>query len=219
MEYPKHFWVVDKELVNARGWEDLDFISRKSNYNIILSFFRKDKIIVFGDESIIKSQLGVSEMEPYSITIEDLRALNRGAGFLFGIYHRIFQYHFENFVGLRRVNKHTVVDINIEHQVNSIKFYHALQYYLRIISKQLYLVIQPDYIVSNSGNYAEKTAKNMLLGHFRNKEYYEHLRMWWEKLKKFGSDEHIHIYGPPNKAVRFVIGAKFMKSLEVRRNE
>jgi len=219
LEYPKHFWVMDKNLVSIQRWEDLDTISEKSNYQIILSFFRRDKIIALGDESLIKTHLGVSELEPYSITIGDLKALNRGSGFLLGIYHRIFIYHFENFIGLRSKDKHTVVDEKNEGQVNGIKFFHALRYHIRIVEGQPYLVIQPDYIVIGAGSYDEKMAKNILLGYYKNRDYFEHLRMWHKKLKKFGNGDHIYIYGPPEKTVRFVVGSKFMKSLEVLKNE
>jgi len=221
-EYPRTFLTF--KFKDIENWEKLDGII--NGKKIIASFFREGKIIAIGDENEIRETFDEhiddsSAFEYYTLTDDDLNQLNRRYGFVYGIFYKIFNWHFEKILCLKRFGNKRIFYREEKHKKELLRYsrtlyyYKAFRYSLEFRNKKLLFILTPYYLIFDFQSLDAETYKsqqNTLISNMYNKDVLEDLIYWFNILKN-GSRESIKILFPSN-TLNFLIQPKFYKSGE-----
>ena len=207
IEYPKTFLTFESR--NIENWGDLEGIIKENN--IFASFFRERKIIAIGDENEIKETFSeyINEGTPfeyYTLTDNDLGKINKQLGFVYGIFYKIFNWHFENILTLKRFGKRVFYKEEkykkeLSKYSTTLYYYKAFSYSLELRDKKLLFILTPYYLTSDFqslDNEVFKIQQNALISNMWNKDVLEDL-IYWIGILKNGSSESIKILFPSNK--------------------
>jgi len=221
-EYPKTFLTF--KFKDIKNWKELDRIT--NGKKIIASFFRKGKIIAIGDENEIKETFDKyiddsCAFEYYTLTDDDLSQLNSQYGFVYGIFYKIFNRHFEKILCLKRFGNKRIFyreekyKKELDRYSKTLYYYKAFRYSLEFRDQKLLFVLTPYYLTSDFQSLDEETYKsqqNTLISNMWNKDVLEDLTYWMKVLKN-KERESIKILFPFN-TLCFLIQPKFYKSGE-----
>lgn len=221
-EYPRTFLTF--KFKDIKNWEELDRIT--NGKKIIASFFRKGKIIAIGDENEIKKTFDKyiddsCAFEYYTLTDDDLSQLNSQYGFVYGIFYKIFNRHFEKILCLKRFGNKRIFYREEKHKKEldryskTLYYYKAFRYSLEFRDRKLLFILTPYYLTSDFQSLDEETYKsqqNTLISNMWNKDVLEDLTYWMKVLKN-KEREFIKILFPFN-TLCFLIQPKFYKSGE-----
>ena len=221
-EYPKTFLTF--KFKDIKNWKELDRIT--NGKKIIASFFRKGKIIAIGDENEIKETFdkyidASCAFEYYTLTDDDLSQLNSQYGFVYGIFYKIFNRHFEKILCLKRFGNKRIFyreekyKKELDRYSKTLYYYKAFRYSLEFRDQKLLFVLTPYYLTSDFQSLDEETYKsqqNTLISNMWNKDVLEDLTYWMKVLKN-KERESIKILFPFN-TLCFLIQPKFYKSGE-----
>ena len=221
-EYPRTFFTF--KFKNIKNWGELEGII--NGKKIIASFFREEKIIAIGNENEIRETFDEyiddsSAFEYYTLTDDDLRQLNKQYGFVYGIFYKIFNWHFEKVLCLKRFGNKRVFyreeryKKELRRYSKTLYYYKAFNYSLEFRDKKLLFIITPYYLTFNFQSLDDETYKsqqNTLISNMWNKDVLEDL-IYWSNVLKNEAKEAIKISFPSN-TLRFLIQAKFYKSGE-----
>ena len=221
-EYPRTFLTF--KFKDIKNWEELDRIT--NGKKIIASFFRKGKIIAIGDENEIKETFDKYiddsyAFEYYTLTDDDLSQLNSQYGFVYGIFYKIFNRHFEKILCLKRFGNKRIFYREEKHKKEldryskTLYYYKAFRYSLEFRDRKLLFILTPYYLTSDFQSLDEETYKsqqNTLISNMWNKDVLEDLTYWMKVLKN-KEREFIKILFPFN-TLCFLIQPKFYKSGE-----
>lgn len=221
-EYPRTFLTF--KFKDIKNWEELDRIT--NGKKIIASFFRKGKIIAIGDENEIKETFDKyiddsCAFEYYTLTDDDLSQLNSQYGFVYGIFYKIFNRHFEKILCLKRFGNKRIFYREEKHKKEldryskTLYYYKAFRYSLEFRDRKLLFILTPYYLTSDFQSLDEETYKsqqNTLISNMWNKDVLEDLTYWMKVLKN-KEREFIKILFPFN-TLCFLIQPKFYKSGE-----
>ena len=222
IEYPRTFLTF--KFKDIKNWKELDRIT--NGKKITASFFRKGKIIAIGDENEIKETFDKYiddsyAFEYYTLTDSDLSQLNNQYGFVYGIFYKIFNWHFEKILCLKRFGNKRIFyreekyKKELDRYLKTLYYYKAFRYSLEFRDRKLLFILTPYYLVSKFQSLDEETYKsqqNTLISNMWNKDVLEDL-IYWMKVLKNREREPIKILFPFN-ALCFLIQPKFYKSGE-----
>jgi len=215
IDYPQTFLTFKYK--NIHNWEELAKLTEGKH--IIASFFREGNIIALGDESQIIETFKdyiEGEIEYYTLTENDLNELNKQRGFIYGIYYKIFGWHFINKLGLRKLNKRVfykdqIYEKDLPQYSKKIKYFKAFKYSIEFRNKRLLFIVTPYYITTDFKSIdidEYKIRQNLLISNKWNKEVLEDL-IEWQRIFRNGR-EFIKIEFPSG-TLRFLIQSKFYK--------
>lgn len=221
-EYPRTFLTF--KFKDIKNWEELDRIT--NGEKIIASFFRKGKIIAIGEDNKIKETFNKYTdnnyaFEHYTLTDDDLSQLNSQYGFVYGIFYKIFNWHFEKILCLKRFGNERIFYREEKHKKKldkyskTLYYYKAFRYSLEFRDRKLLFILTPHYLISEFQSPNEETYKikqNTLISNMWNNDVLGDL-IYWMKVLKNREKESIKILFPSN-ALRFLIQPKFYKSGE-----
>jgi len=222
-KYPTNFLTF--KFKNIKDWNDLETITKDKQ--VISSFFRDNKVIAIGDRKNImetfKKHIADKEIfSTYTITESDLNTVNAQRGFIIGLFYKLFNWHFENILQLkkyigkrRRFYLDKVFTKEFGRYNRSVKYYKAFSYSLEYRNKELLFIFSPYYLVSNFKDLPEDQLfikQNFLISNIFNDVVCEDLKFWINLLKD-GCKDSINIYYPSNNCV-FNIYPKCCKSGE-----
>lgn len=209
---------------DIKDWKELDRIT--NGKKIIASFFRTGKIIAIGDENEIKETFDKyiddsCAFEYYTLTDDDLSLLNSQYGFVYGIFYKIFNWHFEKILCLKRFGNKRIFyreekyKKELDKYSKTLYYYKAFRYSLEFRDRKLLFILTPYYLTSDFQSLDGETYKsqqNTLISNIWNKDVLEDLT-YWMKLLKNKERESIKILFPFN-TLCFLIQPKFYKSGE-----
>ena len=215
IEYPQTFLTFKYK--NIQDWEDLTSLTEGKH--IIASFFREKNIIALGDEGQIIETFKdyiEDEIEYYTITENDLNELNKQRGFIYGIYYKIFGWHFINKLGLRKLNKRVfyknqIYEKDLPQYSKEIKYFKAFKYSIEFRDKKLLFIVTPYYITADFRSIdidEYKIQQNLLISNIWNKEVLEDL-IEWQRI--FRNGRKLIKIELPSGTLRFLIQSKFYK--------
>ena len=221
-EYPKTFFTF--KFKNIKNWRKLEEII--DGKNIMTSFFRKEKIIAIGNENEIRETFdkyidNSTTFEYYTLTDDDLSQLNKQYGFVYGIFYKIFNWHFEKILCLKRVANKRIFygeekyKKELKRYSKTLYYYKAFNYSLEFRDKKLLFILTPYYLTFDFKSIDDETYKsqqNTLISNMFNKDVLKDLIYWLDVLKN-GERESIKILFPSN-TLRFLIQPQFYKSGE-----
>lgn len=221
-EYPRTFLTF--KFKDIKNWKELDKIT--NGKKIIASFFRKGKIIAIGDENEIKETFDKYiddsyAFEYYTLTDDDLSQLNSQYGFVYGIFYKIFNRHFEKILCLKRFGNKRIFyreekyKKELDRYLKTLYYYKAFRYSLEFRDRKLLFILTPYYLTSDFQSLDKETYKsqqNTLISNMWNKDVLEDLTYWMKVLKN-KERESIKILFPFN-TLCFLIQPKFYKSGE-----
>lgn len=220
IEFPKS--LLTFRFKNIPDWERLDKLTE--NKFIAASFFREGKIIALGDEDEIKKLFkpylaNNSRFEYYVITSRDLESINKQHGFIYGIFYRLFNWHFANTIKLKQYGKSIFYQDKLHKRdlpryQTSLSYHKGFKYKLEYRDGNLALVITPYYLTFNFQSLDEETFKarqNFLISNIWNKDVLEDMIELLAILKN--GKQNVHIMYPSDIS-RFLIHPQYFKSIE-----
>ena len=146
-EYPRTFSTF--KFKDIKNWEELDRIT--NGEKIIASFFRKGKIIAIGEDNEIKETFNKYidnsyAFEYYTLTDDDLSQLNNQHGFVYGIFYKIFNRHFEKILCLKRFSNKRIFyreekyKKELDRYSKTLYYHKAFKYSLEFRDKKLLFI-------------------------------------------------------------------------------
>ena len=198
-KFPKTFHTFKYK--NISNWDILD--KKTNNTGVVASFFREKMIITLGEKNAILDTFNENmenDLDIYTILEKDLFRLNKNNGFIYTIFYKIFDWHFENNSSLvKRGDRIFYNDVVNEKQINkygkTVKFYKAFKYSLEFRDNKLLFILIPYYITYdfrqlNPDYY--KIKQNFLISNIYNVDVFQDL-LFWRKFLINDIDKKIKI--------------------------